>query len=130
MTVLQQHGGTPTYSLLDQTTSIQLVTALSDDYARRIILAVIEKGKTVQEISAEQSIPLSTCYKRGKELLDRGLLFIQRIVLTNNGKKRFVYRSSLTSVQVSLDIHGITVKAERAATSAMPNERMEVMLRS
>lgn len=114
MVTLLQHDrdGSAANSVLDQTMADQVMAALSDGFSRRIIASVIEQGKTVQEISTEQSIPLSTCYRRSKELADQGILFVERIVVTGDGKRYVVYKSSIKSVDVTSDFRGVTVKAE------------------
>ena len=99
-------------SNLDRTMAEQVMSALSDVFSRKIIASVIEKGKTVQEISTEQTVPLSTCYRRCRELVDEGILFVETIVVTGDGKRYAIYRSSFRGVEVSSDFHGVTVKAE------------------
>ena len=110
--VADGNAGPTTNSVLDQRLARSVMSALSDDFSRRIIASVVAEGKTVQEISIEQSIALSTCYRRSKELVEEGVLYVERIVLSGEGKRYAVYRSSLKSVDVSSNFLGLTVKAE------------------
>lgn len=113
VTLLEDENGTPTSSsVLDQALAKQVMSALADDVSRKIIASVVAKGKTVQEISAEQSIALSTCYRRSRTLVDQGILFVERIVVTGDGKRYALLRSSLKSVDLSSNFQGLTVKAE------------------
>ena len=41
----------------------------------------------MEEISAEQNLPLSACYRRTRQFLDEGLMILERIVVTQTGKK-------------------------------------------
>ncbi len=43
----------------------------------KIILSTIPKEKSVEDLSKENDIPLSTCYRRVHEMLDGGLLLVQ-----------------------------------------------------
>src|ERR1700722_13456080 len=89
-----------------------VVAALSDRFSRRIVSSTVSRGKTVQEISAEQAVPLSSCYRRTRELTDKGLLVVERIVITGEGKRYAVYRSSFKEVQISSNLVEISATAE------------------
>ena len=52
----------------DQNKALEIVKAFSDEYSRKIILAVISRSLPIEEISAEEHIPISTCYRRVREL--------------------------------------------------------------
>jgi len=41
-----------------------VLEALADRVSRRIMTSATESPKTIEEISEQQSIPLSTCYRR------------------------------------------------------------------
>ncbi|MDG6915112.1 MAG: hypothetical protein JRM86_06545 [Nitrososphaerota archaeon] len=90
----------------------ETVTALSDEFSRRILASTIDEGKTVQEISLEQAVPLSTCYRRAHELLQEGLLVPERIVVTLEGKRHTVFRSSFKRVEVASDLTETSVSVE------------------
>jgi len=89
-----------------------VVAALSNEFSRRIIFSTIDEGKTVKKISAEQAIPLSSCYRRARELVNQGLLLIERIVLTGDGKKYAVYRSSFMGVRISSNLETLSATVE------------------
>ncbi len=89
-----------------------VLNALADEFSRRIVSSTVGEGKTVQEISLEQAVPLSTCYRRTSELARNGLLMVERIVVTGEGKRFAVYRSSFRGVQMASNLELLTASAE------------------
>ena len=83
-------------------TALALVQALGDEYSRRILLSAIPAAKSVEDLSKENDIPLSTCYRRVHELLDAQVLLIDKIIVTNDGKRYELVRSAYRTVQVDL----------------------------
>ena len=83
--------------------SSALLTALGDESSRRILMSAIEGGKTVDEISAEQGLPLSTCYRKVRYLLDEGLMLLERMVVTQTGKRYAVYRATISEAKISFN---------------------------
>jgi hypothetical protein len=90
----------------------QTLTALSDEFSRRILVSTVSKGKTVQEISAEQAVPLSSCYRRAHDLVDRGLLVVEKIVVTAEGKRYAIFRSCFERVEIELNLSEISVSVK------------------
>jgi DNA-binding Lrp family transcriptional regulator len=80
-----------------------LVQGLADEYSRKIILSAIPAAKSVEDISRENDIPLSTCYRRVHELLDAQILVVERIIVTPDGKKYELLRSAYKAVTVSFE---------------------------
>lgn len=80
-----------------------LVQGLADEYSRKIILSAIPKAKSVEDMSRENDIPLSTCYRRVHELLDSQILVVERIIVTPEGKKYELLRSAYRAVNVTFD---------------------------
>lgn len=89
-----------------------VVAALADEFSRRIISSTVAEGKTVQEISLEQAVPLSTCYRRASELAHKGLLIVERIVVTGEGKRYAVYRSSFRRVEITSNLERMSATAD------------------
>lgn len=87
-----------------------LLTALGDEPSRRILNSAILEGKTVEEISAEQGLPLSTCYRKVRFLVDGGLLLLERMVVTKTGKRFAVYRSSFSEAKIDFINGGVAVE--------------------
>ena len=80
-----------------------LVQGLADEYSRKIILSTIPRSKSVEDISKENDIPLSTCYRRVHELLDAQILLVEKIIVTPEGKKYELLRSAYRAMDVSFD---------------------------
>ncbi|MDG7006832.1 MAG: hypothetical protein JRN06_01155 [Nitrososphaerota archaeon] len=80
-----------------------LVQGLADEYSRKIILSAIPKAKSVEDMSRDNDIPLSTCYRRVHELLDSQILVVERIIVTPEGKKYELLRSAYRAVNVTFD---------------------------
>ena len=80
-----------------------LVQGLADEYSRKILLSTIPKAKSVEDMSRENDIPLSTCYRRVHELLDSQILVVEKIIVTPEGKKYELLRSAYRAVNVSFD---------------------------
>jgi hypothetical protein len=82
--------------------SHSILNALGDESSRRILTSAIASGKTVEEISAEQHLPLSTCYRRVRHFVAEGLMILERLVVTPAGKRFAIYRTSFSDVTVKL----------------------------
>jgi len=78
-----------------------ILAALGDESSRKVLKSAIASGKTVEEISAEQDLPLSTCYRRIRSLLAGGLMILERTVVTPAGKRYAVYRTSFSRASIS-----------------------------
>lgn len=80
-----------------------LVQGLADEYSRKILLSAIPKAKSVEDMSRENDIPLSTCYRRVHELLGSQILIVERIIVTPDGKKYELLRSAYRAINVTFD---------------------------
>lgn len=87
-----------------------ILQVLSDEYSRKILLSAISTSKSVEELSRQNEIPLSTCYRRVHELLGDGLLIMDRIVVTPDGKRYEMLRSAYKGFSVAFEDG--TVKVE------------------
>ena len=86
----------------DKNASI-LLKELFDGFSYKIVMSTIEDSKTVFEICKENDLPISSTYKKIKKLKDLGLLFIDRIVINEKGKKVIFYKSKIQSVELILN---------------------------
>jgi len=89
-----------------------ILAALADGFSEKIMTSAVEEAKTVEEISSRQDIPLSTCYRRIQQLVDAGIILVDRIVITGSGKRYATYRSCFKSFRITVDSHEVTVEAE------------------
>ena len=87
----------------DDGKALEVVKALSDEYSRRIVLSVISKCLPIEEISKEQHIPISTCYRRIHELQNFGIVRVAKTIIKPDGKKYVCYKAAFKNASISLD---------------------------
>jgi predicted transcriptional regulator len=75
-----------------------LLEILSDKYCRAILESTMDKPKSAIEITAEAGIPMSTVYRRIQTLHDNKLLKTYGII-TDDGKRLFMYKSKIKGIQ-------------------------------
>jgi len=98
--------------LIEDPSRIQaLVQCMGDEYSRKIILSAIPAAKSVEDMSRENDIPLSTCYRRVHELLEAQVLVVEKIIVTPDGKKYELLRSAYRAVTVTFDAGVMRVEA-------------------
>jgi predicted transcriptional regulator len=76
---------------------------LADEYSRKILASALHDPKSVEELSKENAIPLSTCYRRVHEMLREGIVVVERIMITQDGKRYELFRSGFTSLTLRLE---------------------------
>ena len=87
----------------DEGRAIEVIRALSDDYSRKIILSIISCSLPIEEISREQNIPISTCYRRIHEMLQFGVIRPDRTIIREDGKKYVCYKSAIKNATISME---------------------------
>lgn len=87
----------------DESRAVEVVKVLSDDYSRKIILSIITNSLPIEEISREQNIPISTCYRRLHEMLNYGIIKPDRTIIREDGKKYVCYKSAIKTATINLD---------------------------
>jgi len=87
-----------------------ILKALSDEYSRTIMNFTIEKPKSVVEIVKECDIPMTTAYRRVKELEENKILKVTGSVVTDDGKKYFLYQNRLKSIYVIFGLEALDVQ--------------------
>lgn len=75
-----------------------IMNAVSDESSRKIVGSIISRGRSVGKICSETGVPLSTAYRRVHEMADEGLILLERVVLTKDGEKYAIYRSTFSKV--------------------------------
>ncbi len=92
--------------------ALEVVKALSDEYSRKIVLSIISKSLSIEEISKQQHIPISTCYRRVHELQTYGIVKIDRTIIQEDGKKFVCYRASFKNASINLESGELKVDVE------------------
>jgi len=89
---------------------LTFLKAISDVPCNMIMRSAISKGKSVEEICAETGVPTSTAYRKIREMTESGLIFVERITVSDEGKKRIVYRAAYSKVAVQCDLGNFVVE--------------------
>jgi len=87
-----------------------ILKALSDEYSRSIMNFTIEKPKSVVEIVKDCDIPMTTAYRRVNELEESKILKVTGSVVTDDGKKYFLYQNRLKSIYVIFGLEELDVQ--------------------
>jgi hypothetical protein len=101
-------GVTPNSTL----TSSSILNALGNESSRRILASAVARGMTVDEISTEQNISLSTCYDKIGQLVDEGLMILEKRVITRTGRRFAVYRTSFSDATIKFSSGEIEVETK------------------
>ena len=96
----------------DQSKSDRVLNALADEHSRKILLSIISKSLSVDEISQRTNVPLSTCYSKIRALKVDGMLKSDRIILDDTGKKSIFYISTLKNVKVNFGFENLAVEVD------------------
>lgn len=97
-----------------------ILNTIADEYSRNIILSIITKPKSIEEIAKDEQIPISTCYRRVRDLETHGIIRLRETVITEEGKKIMRYGSSLKSATISIEPGEVTIDI----VSDVPGEDM------
>ena len=80
-----------------------ILSALADDEMIKILNSTKTEAKSALMIMKLHNISHSTAYRKIKWLLENGLLVVEKIKITDDGKKVSLLRSTLGSVNISYD---------------------------
>ena len=81
-----------------------ILEMLADKYSKQILQTIMDKPKSVMDITAETRIPVSTVYRRIQLLQDNKIVSISGTI-SDDGKKYFLYKSKIRSVLVTYDCY-------------------------
>ena len=91
-----------------------ILTALGDEEMRKILDCALFHVKSVNDVIRECNIPHTTAYRKIKWLLDANLLVVDRIEITDDGKKFTLFRSALKTINVKYEHGSVLVEAEES----------------
>jgi predicted transcriptional regulator len=89
-----------------------ILTALADKEMVKILDCATFRPTSVNEVIRDTGISHSTAYRKIKWMLEEGLLFTEKIHITDDGKKFSLFRSTLKSIITKYDQGKVTVEAE------------------
>lgn len=106
-----------------QDLALPLLHELLDGSSYRIILSTVDAAKTAAQVSAENSLPLSSTYKKIKKLQDIGMLSVEKIELDGKGRKVVYYRSRVKSIIFNLSTDQILLHFEKNSPRASISDK-------
>ena len=89
-----------------------MLSALADNEMIKILNCSMYRAITVNNIIKECNIPHTSAYRKINWMLDKGLLLIDKIEITSDGKKYSLIRSVLKSLLVKFEYDSLIVEAE------------------
>jgi len=89
--------------ITDKKLKSAILYALADGEMVRILDCTKNEAKSAVEIMKLNDISHSTAYRKIKWLLDNGLLIVDKIVITDDGKKFSLLKSTLKTIQINYD---------------------------
>lgn len=76
-----------------------VLAAMGDDGALAILESTTNRACSAMQIIHECKLPPSSVYRRIGEFVNAGLLSVDRIVITKEGKKFSLYRSTVREIR-------------------------------
>lgn len=89
-----------------------ILAALADEEMMKILDSVMYHSKSIADITRENNIAHTTCYRKTKWLINEGLVRVDKIVITPEGKKFSLYYSVFKSINVKYESNNVIVEAE------------------
>ena len=80
----------------------KVIEALADAESRAIIFSIIRRGKTASDLSTSLKIPLSSVYKKLSDLENLTLIYVEKTILSEKGRRFKVYRSRINKAEISI----------------------------
>ena len=80
----------------------KVIEALADAESRTILFSIIKKGKTAAELSGKYKIPLSSVYKKLSDLEELTLIYVEKWLISDKGRKFKVYKSRISKADISI----------------------------
>jgi hypothetical protein len=88
-----------------------LLKALADEQSSKILACAVWKAKSVMDLIREAGIPHTSAYRLVNELKESGLLVVERMMLSEDGKKYALYKGTFKSIMVKFEGSSIEVDA-------------------
>ena len=80
----------------------KVIEALADAESRTILFSIIKKGKTASELADKYKIPLSSVYKKLSDLEELTLVYVDKWLISDKGRKFKVYKSRISKADISI----------------------------
>src|SRR5215469_10219603 len=90
-----------------------ILLALADIELQKIMDAAVYESKSVSQIIEESNVSHSTAYRKIRWLVDEKLLIVDKIEVTQDGKKSSLFRTVLKSFSVKYEHNNLLIEAEQ-----------------
>ena len=90
-----------------------ILAALGDTELQKILDATMFNSKSVSQIIRDTEISHTTAYRKIGWLLEEKLLVVDRIDITDDGKKSSLFRTVLKSFNVKYEYNNVVIEAEQ-----------------
>lgn len=88
----------------------RVMKALSNPDLRKMLVLLNDEPKSVSSLANVMNIPLSTAYNHVHELVEAGLTAVERVIITDEGKRHEVYRSVAKEVRTYIESGNLVVE--------------------
>jgi hypothetical protein len=92
---------------------LAILSALDDIELQKILDAAMYQSKSANQIILETNISHTTAYKKIRWLVEEKLLIIDKIEITEDGKKSSLFRTILKSFSVKYEYNNVVIEAEQ-----------------
>lgn len=93
----------------DEEQKAEILSIIADRYSRMILAQIIDREKSVIDISMETRIPISTVYRKVQALADKKLVKVSGII-NEEGKKLFLYRARIKTFKSVVDGDNVAIE--------------------
>jgi hypothetical protein len=90
-----------------------ILAALGDTELQKILDATMFNSESVIQIIRDTGIPHTTAYRKIRWLLDEKLLVVDKIDITEDGKKSSSFRTVLKSFNIKYEFNNVVIEAEQ-----------------
>src|SRR5207249_7170960 len=87
--------------------------ALADIEIQKILDAAMFNSRSVNQLIKDTGIPHTSAYRKIKWLLDERLLIVDKIEITEDGKKYSLLRTVLKSFNVKYEYNSVVIESEQ-----------------
>ncbi|MDH3502531.1 MAG: ArsR family transcriptional regulator [Nitrosopumilus sp.] len=88
--------------IIDSELQNAFLNCMADSALRDILFCTIDEPKSILQINKENNIPLRTVYRKMQFLIDNKLIKISGVI-TDAGKKFFLYKSRIRAINIKID---------------------------
>ncbi len=110
--------------IIDESKKKAIVEALFDDQSRTILYSTTDTAKPVVDIMKETNIPMTSAYRKVKDLLKVNLLRTEGSEITEDGKRFYLYRSNINEAKLIYKNGDIEINIEPNTQKDQPEDRL------